>query len=453
MAARSKKAKKEIVLETVKKQKIGFIDLQFTDLQGLVKKVSVPASKLEDALEDGVIFDGSSVDGYATINESDFRAVPDPDTFLVYPWTQGDMKTASFICNIVDPEQGKQFEGDPRYRLQQQLQKAYDQGYDFMAGPEFEFFLFHLNDQGNPTLNVCDQWGYFDQVPHDRSELVRRQCTVYLNQMGFDVEAEHHEVAAGQQEIDLKYNNAMIIADRIAQIKFTIKTVARMRGMHASFMPKPLRDVNGSGMHVHQSLTGKNKKNGTKNIFYDPNSDDGLSDKAMYYMGGLLTHAKETTAVYNSYVNSYKRLSPGFEAPVYVAWANKNRSALVRVPSGRGKATRLELRNPDPAGNPYMMFALMLASGMDGMKKKIIPADPIETDLFKMTHAERKKKGIDSLPGNLGHSLELFRESKFIKQVLGDHICHHFMVKKKREWDKYRMQVTQWEIDNFLARL
>jgi len=439
--------KKNELIEEVKEKKVRFVEMQFMDLLGGVKSVSIPTSHLERAIEEGVLFDGSSIMGYATIDESDLRAYPDLDTFLVFPWIEEKIKTGRLICDIYTSD-GERFEGDPRFILQSQMAKAEKKGYEFNVGPEYEFFLFKTDENGRPTVKPDDNGGYFDLMPLDRADKVRKECNLYFDDMGFEVEASHHEGAAGQHEIDLRFDDGLTIADQIMTLKHTIKTVAKLNGLHATFMPKPIADVNGTGMHIHQSLLGENK-----NYFYDEDDPEGLSDLARYYIGGLLKHAREMNAVQNSWVNSYKRLIPGYEAPVYVSWAYLNRSVLARVPAGRGMGTRVEIRNPDPAGNPYLQFALLLRAGLDGIENEIEPGEPVKEDLFSMSKEERKERGIESLPYNLGHALLVMEESDFVKDILGEHTFQHYLHNKKEEWREYRKQVTRWEIDKYLPHL
>ncbi|MGM0509530.1 MAG: glutamine synthetase family protein [Thermoplasmatota archaeon] len=438
---------KEEVLSIVAEENVKFVEMQFMDILGGVKSVSIPAHHLERAIDDGVLFDGSSIVGYATIEESDLRAYPDLDTFLIFPWIDEDIKTGRLICDIYYSN-GERFEGDPRYILQRQLDKAEDMGYEFNVGPEYEFFLFKLDEEGKPTVTPDDEGGYFDLMPLDRADRVRKECNIYFEDMGFEVEASHHEVASGQHEIDLRYGPAQKIADQIMTLKHGIKTVAKLNDLHATFMPKPITGVNGTGMHVHQSLI-----DGEKNYFYDENDPDGLSDGARYYLGGLLKYAGEMCAVLDSWVNSYKRLIPGYEAPVYISWAHLNRSVLARVPSGRGKATRIEIRNPDPAGNPYLQFAVLLGAGLRGIENEITPPKEVEEDIFELSEKERKDMGIGTLPANLGHAISKMEESEFVKDILGEHTFHHFLHKKRDEWNEYRQQVTDWEIEKYLPHL
>ena len=435
----------EEVLKIVKEKGIKYIHLQFMDILGQVKSVMIPHIMLEKALNEGIVFDGSSIVGYATIDESDMRAVPDPQTFQISPEEE---RTATIICDTYISN-GKRFVGDTRYILQRVLKKAEDMGFKFMAGPEFEFFLFKMKD-GKPSLEPDDYGGYFDYGPVDGGELVRKRILEIFTDMNYMPEAAHHEVAPGQHEIDLRYNYALTIADRILILKGIIKRVALKYGLYATFMPKPIYGVNGNGMHVHQSLLSLDEQ---ENLFYDPNGRWELSEIALHYIGGLLKYAKETAAILNSWVNSYKRLVPGYEAPVYISWANMNRSALIRVPAGKGMKKRIELRNPDPAGNPYLQFAVMLGAGLKGMEEKIEPPEPVEVNIYALSPEERKKMGIHSLPESLGEALYHMERSQLMKEILGEHIFKHFLIVKKREWEDYRAQVTEWEIKNFLPIL
>lgn len=437
---------KESILSKIEKEKVKFIEMQFSDILGTVKSVSIPSDKAERALDEGVFIDGSSILGYTTIEESDMRTMPIPESFQIYPWTSnGTPKTARFMCKIYD-HNGSRFKGDPRLVLENAMEKAKEMGWTFNVGPEFEFFLFKLDENRLPLPVPADAGGYFDLMPMDEGERVRKDIMLRFDEMGFDVEAGHHEVAPGQHEVDLRYNEALTVADRMVTLKFGIKTIALAHGFHASFMPKPVFGENGSGMHVHQSLIEKDGEN----AFDDPAGEFGLSEIAFKYIGGLLHHISSACAITNAYVNSYKRLVPGYEAPCYISWANMNRSALIRVPAGRGARARVELRNPDPAGNPYLQFAVMLAAGMDGIKNGIYPPEPIEKDIYKMGPAERKNLGIDSLPENLGDALSRLSESKLMKEILGDHIFHHYLYLKNMEWDEFRTSVTDWEIKKFL---
>jgi glutamine synthetase len=435
------------ILQTVKREGIRFIQMQFTDILGTVKNVTIPSNQLEKALDDGIFFDGSSVLGYATIEESDMRLKPDPNTFVIIPWMSGELKTARMVCEVYDYE-GNRFEGDPRWALERQLELARKRGWVFYTAPEYEFFFLMLDEKGDPTTKPSDSGGYFDLM-RDQGEDVRKEIVNHLNAMRFEVEASHHEVAPGQHEIDLRYTDALSSADRVAMLKYVTKTIAREHGLYATFMPKPIEGVNGSGMHTHLSLMTTEGKN----VFYDPRGPYKLSKNALYFIGGLLKYAKEICAVLASSVNSYKRLVPGYEAPVHISWANLNRSAYVRVPAGRGSKTRVELRNPDPAGNPYLQFTVMLAAGLRGIEEKVEPPEPIEQDIFRMSAEERASLKIEPLPGTLGEALNYMRRSKLVRESLGNHLFSHFLYIKGQEWLSYGAHVTDWEIKNLLPTL
>lgn len=445
MAKKTSYTKDEVIAES-REKKVKFIRLMFSDINGIPKNIELPVERLEEVLETGIQFDASSIAGFAEIQESDMILKPDANTFAVLPWTT-DSVTARFICDVYKPD-GTRFEGDPRFVLQKALKKASEMGYTMYTGPECEYFYFKLDAQGNPTVTPQDTAGYFDLGTSDFGEQARRDTTLYLEQMGFDIEAAHHEVAPGQHEIDFNYGEAMVSADRILTLKWVTKVVAQRHGLHASFMPKPIYGVNGSGMHVHQSLW----KSGN-NSFYDEGGKFQLSETAYHYMGGLLAHVPEITAVLNSTVNSYKRLVPGYEAPCYMAWANKNRSALIRVPAARGKGTRVELRCPDPAGNPYLQTAVMLAAGLQGVKGRIAPPEAVEADIYHMSAADRRKNGVGSLPGSLQEALNLMENSKIVREVLGEHIFEQFMTVKGKEWDAYRLNVHPWEHKTYLSKI
>lgn len=439
---------KEMILSRVKKENVKFIEMQFSDILGTVKSVSIPISRIEHVIDDGVFIDGSSILGYATIEESDMRANPILDSFQVYPWTIDDnMKTARFMCTISD-HSGNRFKGDPRWVLEKMVAKVKDMGYDFNVGPEFEFFLFPVDEKGRPELKPSDSGGYFDLMPMDAGEMARKHIMLMFDELHYDIEASHHEVAPGQVEVDMRYQDAITMADRVLTLKLGIKTIAMQYGLHATFMPKPMYGMAGSGMHVHQSLASHDK-----NAFDDPNREYGLSEITMKYIGGLLAHAKDNCAILASYVNSYKRLVPGYEAPCYISWANMNRSALIRVPAGRGGRTRVELRNPDPAGNPYLQFAVMLASGLDGVKNNIQPPEPVEKDIYHMSKEERKKNNVDNLPINLGEALDFMSKSKVMKDCLGDHVFSNYLYIKEKEWDEYSKWVSDWEVKRYLSIL
>lgn len=436
-------------MEKLKQDNVEFLQLQFTDIVGAVKTLTIPKNRFESALTEGVVFDGSSVAGYAQIEESDMRAHPDLSTYTIMPDGKNGYRTVRFICDIYTPD-GDRFPGDPRYVLQRTVQKLHDKKMDFFVGPEFEFFVFKRDGEGNPTANPSDYGGYFDNTPIDAANEIRQEILKHMYDLGYHPEAAHHEVAYGQHEIDLRYGQALVMADRVTMLKSIIKNVAQKHGMYATFMPKPINGVNGSGMHVHQSIMSSGEK---ENLFYDANARYGLSDLGMNYLGGILKNVNQASAVLASWVNSYKRLIPGFEAPVYISWANKNRSALVRVPAGTGMRKRMELRFPDSAGNPYLQFAIMLGMGLDGIENRLTPPDPVERDIFHMDDNERSSMGIQSMPESLGEALHHFRNSELMKNILGEHIFENFITVKKREWDAFRSHVTSWELDRYLPIL
>jgi len=424
---------------------VKFIRLQFTDILGIVKNVAIPRAQLEDALEDGVMFDGSSIQGFTRIEESDMHLRPDPSTYTTLPWRTTE-PVARMICDV-ERIDGTPFEGDPRYVLRRAVERAKKLGFSVNLGPECEFFLFKVDPAtGLPTLETHDKAGYFDLGPVDKGEDARRDMVLVLEQMGFEVEASHHEVAAGQHEIDFRYDDALVQADRVATFRLVTRAIAQRHGLHATFMPKPIFGINGSGMHTHISVF----KDG-KNAFYDPNGKHQLSDTARYFIGGLLKHAKAITALANPLVNSYKRLVPGYEAPVYIAWSAHNRSALVRVPAAREQGTRVELRSPDPSCNPYLAFAAMIAAGLDGVENKIDPGESVTFNIYHLTDEERKAKGIDNLPGSLYEALEHLKADPVICDAIGPHILRHFIEAKLIEWDLYRTQVHQWEVEQYLG--
>jgi glutamine synthetase len=435
---------KSDVLDIVKEKNVVFIRLQFVDILGAPKNIIIPANRLEEALEEGIPFDGSSVAGYATIEESDKIAKPDPNSFVILPEIIEQRKTAKLNCDIYEPN-GKRFPGDTKYVLEKIVNKVKESGYLYNAGPECEFFLFK-KDGANSTLIPNDYAGYFDLSHRDLAEGVRAEISIALEEMGLKTYTFHHEVSHGQHEINFKYDDAVITADRVVTLKYVTKVIATKHNLHASFMPKPLYGVNGSGMHTHHSLFTLEGEN----AFYDPNDKNQLSKIAHYFIGGLLKYVKEICVILNPTVNSYKRLVPGYEAPTYISWANRNRSALIRIPSKRGKSTRCELRNPDLSGNPYLQFAVMLAAGWRGVEEKIEPPEPVEKNIYALTKEERMQHGIDELPDSLGHALLLTSKSEFVKEILGDHIYDNFLHVKHKEWEEYRMQVTKWEIDRYL---
>lgn len=436
---------KEDVLRLAEEANVKFIRLQFTDILGVIKNVAIPVEQLEDALDGKIMFDGSSIEGFVRIEESDMYLKPDPSTFVVFPWKDEEAVNARLICDIYNPD-GTPFEGCPRCTFKRVLDEAAQMGFTMMAGPEPEFFLFAKDETGHATTRTHDQAGYFDFSPVDLGENARRDMVLALQRMGFEIEASHHEVAPGQHEIDFRYADGLTTADRIATFRFVVRIVALQHGLHATFMPKPVFGINGSGMHTHQSLF----KDG-ENAFYDPNSKYQLSETALYYIGGLMKHARAFTAITNPIVNSYKRLVPGYEAPVYIAWSERNRSPLIRVPAARGKQTRLELRSPDPSCNPYLALAVMLKAGLDGIKNKILPPDPVNVNIYSLTEEERARLGIDSLPGSLKEALTELKGDEVIREALGEHIFSRFVEAKEIEWDVYRTQIHQWEIDQYLT--
>jgi len=436
---------KQDILYYAKEQNVRFIRLQFTDLLGSIKNVEIPLSQLEKALENKMMFDGSSIEGYVRIEESDMYLYPDLDTWVVFPWVTED-RVARLICDVYLPD-GRPFPGDPRGILKRVLKEAEDMGFSSMnVGPEPEFFLFKTDEKGKPTMELNDEGGYFDLAPVDLGENCRRDIVLVLEEMGFEIEASHHEVAPGQHEIDFKYAHAVKAADQIQTFKLVVKTIARQHGLHATFMPKPLFGVNGSGMHCHQSLF-----RGNQNAFYDEKDKLGLSDVAKHYMAGVLHHARAFTAITNPTVNSYKRLVPGYEAPCYVAWSASNRSPMIRIPASRGLSTRIEVRNPDPAANPYLALAVMLKAGLDGIQKKIPLPAPTDRNIYVMTEDEREEHGIPSLPENLREALDELLADEVICDALGEHALTHFVEVKEIEWDMYRTQVHTWERDQYLT--
>jgi glutamine synthetase len=427
-------------------ENVKYIRLQFTDLLGIVKNVEVPISQLPKALDNKMMFDGSSIEGFVRIEESDMYLYPELSTWMVFPWTTGNGKVARLICDVYNPD-GTPFAGDPRHALKRVLKEAEQLGFTAMnVGPEPEFFLFKTDERGEPTLEVNDKGGYFDLAPNDLGENCRRDIVLTLESMGFEIEASHHEVAPGQHEIDFKYSNAIEAADHIQTFKLVVKNIAKQHGLHATFMPKPLFGVNGSGMHCHQSLF-----RGNENAFYDESDELGLSETAKQYLAGVLQHAKGFALITNPTVNSYKRLVPGYEAPCYIAWSAKNRSPLVRVPASRGLSTRIELRNPDPAANPYLALASMLAAGLDGIKEKMKLGRPTNKNIYTMNEDERKTGEIDSLPATLKEAIEHFLADDVITSALGEHIVSHLVEAKEIEWDLFRIHVHPWEREQYMT--
>jgi len=438
---------KETILETVQTKQVLFIRLQFVDILGVPKNIVIPASELENALDEGIPFDASSIAGYATIEESDKIACPDPNSFVILPEVVEQRKTAKLNCDIYEPN-GERFDGDVKYILEKIVNKAAKLGYVYNTGPECEFFLFK-KDGDNSTTEPNDTAGYFDLSHRDLAEGVRSDISLALEEVGIHPYTAHHECANGQQEINFRYADAITTADRVITLKYITKVIATKHNLHASFMPKPIFGQCGSGMHTHQSFFTSNGQN----AFYDAGDKNQLSPVAYSFIAGLLKYVKEICCVLNQTVNSYKRLVPGYEAPTYISWANRNRSALIRIPSKRGTGTRCELRNPDVACNPYLAFSVMLAAGLKGIEDKLVAPEPVEKNIYALTEDERKKYGIDQLPESLGHAISLMSKSEFVRDILGDHVFENFLHVKRQEWEAYRMQVTRWEIDSYLPVL
>jgi glutamine synthetase len=432
------------ILERVERDKVKFMRLQFTDILGAIKNVELPDRQFEEALDGHIMFDGSSIEGFVRIEESDMYLKPDLATFQVLPWSYaGPERVGRIICDIANPD-GTPFAGCPRSTLKRVIARAADKGFAMKAGPEAEFFLFQRQN-GRATTETHDSGGYFDLTPVDLGEDVRREIILALEQMGFHVEAAHHEVAPGQHEIDFRYDDVLITADNVSTFRFVVKNVASRNGLHATFMPKPVFGINGSGMHTHQSLFVKGR-----NVFHDDSAQWQLSETCLHYIGGLLRHAKGFCAITNPLVNSYKRLVPGYEAPTAIAWSERNRSPLVRVPASRGARTRIELRMPDPSCNPYLALAVMLRAGLDGIEQEIDPGPPVNKNIYKMSHRERRHLRIDELPGNLSEALDELEKSDVMRETLGDHIFDHFLNAKRTEWDSYIRHVSPWEIERYL---
>ena len=439
----SKYTKKDII-RLVEEEDVEFIRLQFTDMFGTMKNVAITSNQLEKALENECMFDGSSIEGFVRIEESDMYLYPDLDTFAIFPWRPQQGKVARIICDVYRPD-GKPFAGDPRYVLRRVVEEAKQMGYTLNVGPECEFFLFHTDDDGQPTTISHEKAGYFDLGPIDLGENARRDMVLTLEDMGFEIEASHHEAAPAQHEIDFKYDEAIATADNIMTFKLAVKTIAKRHGLFASFMPKPKYGINGSGMHINMSL----EKDG-KNIFFDENDKMQLSKEAYYFIGGIMEHVKGMTAITNPLVNSYKRLVPGYEAPVYVAWSGHNRSPLVRVPIARGNSTRLELRSVDPSANPYLAVAALLEAGLDGLRNKIEPAAPVDRNIYAMDDEEREANNIQDLPSTLHNALKALKTDKVVQDAMGPHLYQNFLEAKRLEWDAYRQEVSQWERDQYL---
>ena len=443
----SKAQAKEYVLKTSKEHDVKFIRLWFTDILGFLKNFSITVEELETALEDGMGFDGSSIQGFARIDESDMIAMPDPTTFQMLPWRPRERHSVGrMFCDILHPG-GEPFQGDPRYVLKRNLQRAADMGYTFYVGPELEYFYFRNAE----TTEVLDHGGYFDLTPLDAASDVKRETVLTLEEMGIPVEYTHHEVAPSQHEIDMRYTDALTMADNVMTYRLVVKQIAINHGVYATFMPKPMSGVNGSGMHVHMSLF-----KGSRNAFFEKDDPHHLSKVGKCFMAGLLQHAPDITSITCQWINSYKRLVPGYEAPAYISWARRNRSDLIRVPEykpGKENATRIEYRSPDPACNPYLTFAVMLAAGLEGIEKGYDLPDPVEQNVFEMTEYERNQRGIGTLPANLYEAVRVTEQSEVVKQALGEHVFNTFIRNKHIEWDEYRTQVTQWELKKYLAVL
>jgi glutamine synthetase len=436
---------KAAIFEQAERERVKFLRLQFTDILGVIKNVEVPDRQFADAFDGRIMFDGSSIEGFVRIEESDMYLKPDLSTFQVFPWAdQSGARVGRIICDIANPD-GTPFAGCPRTTLKRVIAMAADRGFTMMAGPEAEFFLFQRRD-GKPTTETHDAAGYFDLAPVDLGEDVRREIVLALEQMGFHVEAAHHEVAPGQHEIDFRYDDVLATADNVSTFRFVVKNVALRNDLRATFMPKPIFGLNGSGMHTHQSLF-----RGPDNAFHADEGSWQLSDTCLHYIGGLLAHAKGFCAITNPLVNSYKRLVPGYEAPTAIAWSEKNRSPLVRVPAARGRATRIELRMPDPACNPYLALAVMLRAGLDGIDRGIDPGPPVNKNIYKMSHRERRHLRIDDLPANLSEALDELEKDDVVRETLGAHIFQHFLEAKREEWHHYISHVSPWEVQRYLS--
>ena len=442
---RTEGASRKDVMGILERTGVRFLRLQFTDITGQLKNVEVPESQFEKALDGDIMFDGSSIEGFVRIEESDMVLKPDLDTFSIYPWGDPENRVGRLICDVYTADE-QPFAGDPRQVLKRQIAAAAEMGYKLMAGVEAEFFLFHRTEDGAPTRQTHDAGGYFDLGPVDLGEVARRDMVNMLAAMGFEVEAAHHEVAPGQHEIDFKYEDALTTADHLSTFKYVVRNIAVRHGLHATFMPKPIFGQAGSGMHTHQSLF-----EGNENAFFDADDEDGLSQVMRWYVAGVLKHARAFCAVTNPLVNSYKRLVPGYEAPVNVAWSHHNRSPMVRVPARRGKGTRLEIRMPDPSANPYLALAVQLAAGLDGIRNQMDPPDPVDKNIFELTVRERRRYKIQELPKDLGEAIGEFQKSDLVKEALGEHVFEHFVAAKEQEWADYIAQVHEWEIERYLS--
>jgi glutamine synthetase len=438
---------KQYVLKKAKEHDVKFIEMWFTDILGMLKSFAITVEELEGALEEGMGFDGSSIEGFARIDESDMMALPDPDTFQLLPWRPKEHHAvARMFCDILRPG-GEPFEGDPRYVLKRNLKRVADMGYTYYVGPELEYFYF----RDSKGTEILDEGGYFDMTPLDAATDLRRETVLTLEEMGIGIEYSHHEVATSQHEIDMRYTDALTMADNVMTYRLVVKQTALRHGVYATFMPKPVFGINGSGMHVHQSLF-----KGERNAFFNKDDEYYLSKTAKCYIAGLLKHAPEITSVTSQWVNSYKRLVPGYEAPVYLSWARRNRADLIRVPEykpGKENATRIEFRSPDPTCNPYLAFSVMLAAGLEGIEKGYEVPEPVEENVYEMSDEERQRRGIGTLPGSLWEAVQLTKRSELVRRALGDHVFDAFIKNKKIEWDQYRTQVTDYEIKRYLPIL
>lgn len=437
---------KQDVIDLVRENDVEFIRLQFSDLFGTMKNVAITARQLEKALDNKCTFDGSSVDGFVRIEESDMYLYPDLDSFAIFPWNAGGNRVARLICDVYGQD-GLPFEGDPRNVLKRVMVECQKMGYKFNVGPECEFFLFHTDEEGRPTTVSHEKAGYFDVAPLDLGESARRDMILNLEDMGFEIEASHHEMAPAQHEIDLEYTEAMDAADNIMTFKLVTKTIAKRHGLHATFMPKPKDGIHGSGMHLNMSLSRDGK-----NVFADEKDPNGLSKEAYYFIGGLMKHIKAISFITNPIVNSYKRLVPGYEAPVYIAWSANNRTPLIRIPRVSGESTRVELRSPDGAANPYLALAVCLAAGMEGIKNKILPPESVDENIYEMTDVVKNTLGIEELPASLREAITEFQKDQFMQEVLGEELSQKLIESKRAEYREYRTQVTEWEINEYLQK-
>ncbi len=439
---------KEDIIRLIEEEDVEFIRLQFTDIFGTLKNVAITAGQIGNVIDNGCMFDGSSIEGFARIEESDMYLYPDLDTFEIFPWRPQTGKVARLICNVYKPD-GSEFDGDPRFILKKVVKEAADMGYTVQVGPELEFFLFHTDDYGMPTTITHEKGGYFDLGPVDLGENARRDMVLTLEDMGFEIETSHHEVAPAQHEIDFKYAPALQTADNIVTFKLVVKSIAKRHGLYASFMPKPIYGVPGSGMHLNFSIMDQNGKN----IFGDENDKYGISKEAYYFIAGMLEHAKGMMALTNPLVNSYKRLVPDYEAPIHIAWSAVNRSPLIRVPAVHGGSYRIELRSPDSAGNPYLVLACCIAAGLEGMREKKMPMPCVEKNVFAMSREEQEAAGIESLPITLQDAIRELEKDELVKKVLGPHTSEKYIQAKYDEWERYRTQITNWEIDEYLYKI